>query len=81
MAHMDVAIGVGRAVMQDEALAARAGLAQLTVQIVGRPLRQNRRLLLRKAGLHRKVGRRQEDGVAVVGCFGHYLIHVPGHAG
>ena len=33
MAHVDVAIGVGRAVVEDEALAPGALLAQLLVQV------------------------------------------------
>ena len=42
-------------------------LADLLVQALGFPAREDRRLLLRQAGLHRKVGPRQEDGRAVVG--------------
>src|SRR5690606_8866550 len=35
------------------------------------PARENARLLLRKAGLHRKVGLRQEDRVSVIALFAH----------
>ncbi len=67
VAHMDVAIGIRRAVMEDEPLTAFARRAQLAVQIVGLPFGEDRRLLLRQAGFHRKVGFRQEDGVFVIG--------------
>ena len=71
MADMDVSIGVRRAVVEDEALGAGAGLADLTVEVALRPARENGRLLLREAGLHGKIGLRQEDRVAVIGLFGH----------
>ena len=63
MAHVDVAIGVGRAVVEDEALACRRGLAQLLVELLLGPAREDRRLLGGEAGLHREIGLRQEDRV------------------
>ncbi len=66
MAHMDIAIGVRRAIMEDEALAAGTGGAQPAVQIVGMPLGENRRFLGGKPRLHREIGLRQEDGIAPV---------------
>ena len=69
MADVHVAIGVGRAVVEDELVAALAGFANLPFQIALKPFRQNQRLLLRQAGLHRKVGLGQEDGVAVIALF------------
>jgi hypothetical protein len=67
MAHMDVAIGVGRAVMQNEALGAGALFAQPVVKAELGPARENRRLLGSETGFHRKVGHRQEHGVSIVG--------------
>ena len=64
MADVDVAIGVGRAVVEDELLAPGAGLAQLAVEVLLLPAGEDRRLLLRQAGLHREVGLRQEDGAS-----------------
>ena len=72
MAHMQIAIGVRRAVVEDEALAPLADVAELFVELVLRPARKDGRLLLREAGLHREVRLRQEDGVSVIGCFGHW---------
>ena len=46
MAHVQVAIGVRRAVVEDEALPAGAGLAQALVQLLLRPAGKDRRLLL-----------------------------------
>ena len=66
VADMHVAIGVGRAVMQDEFFRAPPRLAQLVVEVLVLPARQNARLLLREAGFHGKIGLRQEDGVAVI---------------
>ncbi len=71
MAHVDVAIGVGRAVMKDEFLAPRAGFAQLLVELLLLPAREDTRLLLRQPGLHGEIGLRQEDGISVIARFGH----------
>ena len=70
MADMHVAIRVRRSVVEDELVAALAALANLPFQIALEPFRQNQRLLLRQAGLHRKVGLGQEDGVAVIALIG-----------
>ena len=84
MADMHVAIGVGRAVVEDEFLAARAGVAHLLVQPRLFPARQDARLLLRQAGFHGKIGLRQEDRVLVIALgavgFAHRLAPL-GHSG
>ena len=59
---------------QDEGLyrqvrESRAGLADLPVQPLGFPARGDARLLLGEAGLHGKIGLRQEDRRAVVARF------------
>src|SRR3546814_11691762 len=71
MAHMDVAIGVGRTVVEDEALLAGASLAELLVEPRLLPARENGRFLLCEAGFHREVGLGEEDRVFVIGFFGH----------
>ena len=75
---MDVAVGVGRAVMQHELWPAGRGLAQPAVEIVARPARQNFRLALGQAGSHRKRGLGQKQRLRIVaglarglGGFGH----------
>src|SRR5678809_417047 len=68
VADVDVAVGVGRAVVEDELLAPLAALSDALVQPFGFPTREDRRLLLRQPGLHRKVGARKEDGGAVISC-------------
>ena len=78
MAHMDVAIGVGRAIVEDELLTTVARGAEFAVKVFGCPSGKDRGLLLRETGLHREVGLGQEDGVAPVllGCVG-----LVGHGG
>ena len=66
VAHVDVAVGVGRAVVQDPALAPLTLLAQPVVHAQLVPARQDRRLLGGEAGLHREGGLGQEDGAAVI---------------
>ena len=68
---MDVAVGVGRAVVQHEFGAALRGLAQALVEAELRPAREELRLLLRQAGAHREVGLGQEQSLAVVAGVGH----------
>ena len=75
MADMHVAIGIGRAVMEDELIRAPPRLAQLFVKVLVLPARQNARLLLREAGFHGKIGLRQEDGVAVIARAGIGVRH------
>ncbi len=55
MAHMDVAIGIGRAVVEHEQFAARTCRAQPLVQVDPRPAIEDRRLLGGQARLHREV--------------------------
>jgi len=69
VADMDIAIGIGRAVMQNEFLAPGAGFAQPFIEANLLPALQDRRLLLRQAGLHREIGFRQENRVFII-CFG-----------
>ena len=66
MAHMQVAVRVGRAVMQDELLGAGAALAQLLPEADLFPMRQNLRLTGRQVAAHREVGLRQKDGRLIV---------------
>src|SRR4051812_20991121 len=46
VADVDVAIGVGRAVVENELLATRTGFADLAVNVLLDPAREDRRLLL-----------------------------------
>ena len=71
VADMHVAIGVRRAVMQNELLTPTTAIAQLRIKILRLPTRQDARLLLRKAGLHREICFRQENGVAIVDRISH----------
>ena len=66
VADMEIAVGVRRAVMEDEFLAPLRGRAQPPPQIHCRPALQQSRLALRQIAAHRKLGLRQEDGRAVV---------------
>ena len=66
VADVDVAVGVGRAVVQHELVAALRGLAQALVEIELLPALEQLRLLLRQAGAHREFGLRQEQRLAVV---------------
>ena len=81
MADVDVAIGIGRAIVEDELLAASAGIAQGSIEIHLLPARKDARLLLGKASLHGEIGLRQEDGVTVIAWFGHSLRALAGEAG
>ena len=55
-AEVDVAVGVGRAVVQDVLLAAGAGLANGLIEVVGFPFGEHFRLGGGKVGLHREIG-------------------------
>jgi hypothetical protein len=68
VADVDVAVGVGRAVMQDELALARARRAKLPVEIVLLPAGEDFRLLLRQAGAHRKVRLRQIEARRIIGA-------------
>ena len=63
---MDIAIGVGRTVMQDEFVAAFRGRAELPVQIALFPASQDLRLALRQARTHGKFGLRQKQRFGIV---------------
>src|SRR3546814_16575033 len=78
MAQMDVAIGVGRTVVEDEALLAGASLAELLVEPRLLPARENGRFLLFEAGLHPDAGLGEVDRVFVLGFFGHCRAASPG---
>ncbi|MGY4467152.1 hypothetical protein ACVWWK_002834 [Bradyrhizobium sp. LB9.1b] len=73
-ADMDVAIGIGRAVMQHELVAALGALAQLLVEAHLVPALEDLRLALRQAGAHQEFGLRQEQGLGIV--FGVGLLDV-----
>jgi hypothetical protein len=72
VADVDVAVGVGRAVVEDEALGPGALLAEALVQPRLLPAGEDRGFLGRQAGLHREVGPRKEDRVFIIGFFGHW---------
>ena len=65
-AHVQVAVGVGRAVMQDEGLAAGCHLAQPRKEVELIPALEPLRLALGQVGLHAEIRPGQGDGVAVV---------------
>ena len=77
VADMDVAVGVGRAVMQHEFGAAAGRLAQLLVEGDLVPVAENFRLALRQAGAHREFRLWQEQGLGIVGGIG--LLRLFGH--
>ena len=56
MPHVDVAVGVRGAVMQDPPLAAGARLAELRIEPLRIPLAKQLRLPHRQIGLHGKAG-------------------------
>ena len=62
-AHVDVAVGVGRAVVQHEFRCAGPARANLAVKVHRGPPGEHFRLAGRQVGLHREVGARQVDGV------------------
>ena len=78
VADMDVAVGVGRAVMQHELLAPPGVFAQLLVEAHFLPAGHGLRLLLGQAGAHRKLCLRQVEGGGIVFLFrnvGHGLAN------
>jgi hypothetical protein len=75
---MDVAVGIGRAVVEHEARAALLDLAQALVEPDLVPAPQELRLALGKAGPHGKVGLRQEQRFGIVARRGFGLV---GHDG
>ncbi len=78
-AHVDVAVGVGRAVVEDEgrALVAGALLEDPLVESVGLPLLDGLGLLLGQVGLHGEVGAGQVERRLHVGLFGHRGLQSP----
>ncbi len=70
MTDMDVAIGIGRAVMQHEFFAPRRVLAQEAVEVHLLPAGDDLGLLLRETGAHGKLGLRQVEGLGIVDLFG-----------
>ncbi len=75
VADVDVAVGVWRAVVQDEFLAALGGGAQLLVEIALLPALEDFRLALRQPGAHREIRLRQEQRLGIIALwlngFGH----------
>ena len=65
-ADVNVAVGVRRPVVEDEFRAAFAAPAQLRIQILTRPARQNFWLLLRQTSAHGKIRLRQIEGARVI---------------
>ena len=65
-ADVDVAVRVGRPVVQDEQRSPRGGRPELAPKVHGIPPRQDLRLLLRQVAAHREAGLRQKHRVAVV---------------
>ena len=66
MAHVDIAIGEGRAVMQNKAGKIFVLLQHFVVQVQVLPVLQHSRLPCRQTGLHREVGLRGDDRIFVV---------------
>ncbi|MCY1311763.1 hypothetical protein D9M70_621110 [compost metagenome] len=64
---VDAAVGIGRAVVQDELRTPGADLPELLVQADAVPLLQGLRLALRQAGFHREGGVRKIQRGFVVG--------------
>ena len=77
--QMELAIGIGRAVVQDEFLAAERGLAQPAVEIHLFPTGQDWRLALGQVPAHREAGLRQENGRTIIR--GHEHSTFPEQAG
>ena len=76
MADMQIAIGIGRAIMEYECLPPFGLRAEPFPQLQALPARQRIGLTLRQIAAHGKAGLRQEDGAAIIaGLFG-AVIHV-----
>ena len=75
VADMDVAVGVGRTVMQDKARPSLGGGTQPAIEIEVTPARQQLQLFLRQAGAHWEVGLGQEERLAVIARFRRLLVH------
>ncbi len=70
VAHVQVAVGVGRAVVEQELLAPLGGLAQAREQVHPVPARQNLRLAFGQPGTHGKSGARRKDGGFIIDAHG-----------
>ena len=79
MPDMDVAVGVGRPVMQHEFGAATRACAQFAVEVHLIPALEDLRLALRQAGAHREFRLRQEQGLGIIGDIG--LLRLFRHKG
>src|SRR4029453_6954814 len=66
MPDMDVAVRVGRPVVENELLASFRRRAELRVKIIFLPARQDLRLALRQAGAHGKVSLRQKQRFRII---------------
>src|SRR3954467_12123421 len=66
MPDVDVAVGVGGAVVQNEFVPALRGCAQPLIKSKRLPALEQLRLLLRQTGAHREFGLRQEQRLAVI---------------
>ena len=66
VADVDVAIGVGGAVVKDELLGPRAGGTDLAVEVHGLPVGEQLRFPLGQVGLHGEAGVGQVEGVLVI---------------
>ena len=64
--HVDIAVGIRRAVVQDELRLALVVLHELIVQVVVVPILQHDRLLLGQAGTHFKQGLGQVQSTIVL---------------
>jgi hypothetical protein len=75
MTDVNLAVGIGRAVVQDELGTILANFAQLLVQANAVPALQDLRFALRQAGLHGEGGVRKVKRGFVVG---HFRLFVSG---
>ena len=69
-AHVDIAVGEGRPVVQDEFRRTLASLLNRRIKPPLLPLGQKFRLTLGQTGFHRKVGLGKQDGILVAGHMG-----------
>ena len=80
MADMQIAIGIGRAIMQHKTFTPLGLRAKPLPQFQALPARERIGFALRQIAAHGKAGLRQEDGAAIIA--GWYIVHglVPGLA-
>ena len=62
---MQMAIGIGRAIMQDKHFTIRRNTANFAIEVLFRPLFQQGRLHLWQTRPHRKIGLGQDNGLFV----------------